>query len=269
MSGHDNSGGPGGYRLRRRIAFGPRSELWVAEAPGGFPCAIKILLDAGAAHEKLAALQLLGGLRHRCLLQVHAFWTHQDRLHIVMELADGSLRDHLSQGQAPGEPGIPPRELLTYFRDAAEGLDYLRSQHVLHLDVKPDRILLFQGGAKVAGLSLARLPERGRSLPVTGAGTPLYMAPEVFRSQVSAPSDQYSLAMAYAELRLGRRVLAGTNLMEIMLEHLQKTPDLAPLPAAEEAVLLRALAKEPEQRYPTCLAFVQALEQTTPGWIAP
>jgi hypothetical protein len=171
----------------------------------------------------------------------------------------------------PGGPaGHPLDELLTYFRDAAEGLDYLHGRHVLHRDIKPENILLIQGHAKLADFGLAR--EQGNRLLSTasGAGTPLYMDPEVFRGQVSSRSDQYSLAMAYAELRLDRRLLHGVNLVELMLEHLEKTSDLSGLPEAEQRVILKGLSKEPEDRYPNCLAWIEALEQVrgTRSWPA-
>ena len=269
MSSHDNSGLPGGYRLRQCIGRSSWGELWVAEAPGGFPCAIRLhifpSLDSEEARGMLAALELVRGLRHRCLVQVHAFWTHQDRLFIGMELADGCLRDHLTRWQGPGEPGLPPRELVTYFRDAAEGLDYLRSQDVIHLDVKPGKILLFQRGAKVSGLRLARLTERWRPMLITGSGTPAYMPPELWSGRPHPNSAQYNLAISYAELRLGHLPFDRTGLRELMLAHLEETPDLLPLPGTEQQVILKALSKDPGQRYASCREFVEALEQTTPG----
>jgi serine/threonine protein kinase len=254
----------GGYRPRQRIGSAAFGEVWKADAPGGVPVAIKILfrpVDAEEARRELAALELIREIRHHCLVQLHGFWSSHERLYVVMELADGSLRDRLEACRAEGLQGIPHDELLHYFRDAAEGLDYLHGRHVLHRDIKPENILLIQGHAKLADFGLAR--EQGSRLlsTATGAGTPLYMAPEVFRGQVSSRSDQYSLAMAYAELRLDRRLLHGVNLVELMLEHLEKTPDLSGLPEAEQRVILKGLSKEPEDRYPSCLAWIEALER--------
>jgi eukaryotic-like serine/threonine-protein kinase len=94
-----------------------------------------------------------------------------------------------------------------------------------------------------------------------GAGTPLYIAPEVFRNRNVSQSDQYSLAVTYAEMRFGRRPFSGNDLLSVMLEHLEGTPDLAKLPEPEQRVLLKALEKQPGQRYPSCLDFVQVLER--------
>ena len=254
----------GGYRLLERIGSAAFGDVYRGEAPGGVPVAVKVLfrpVDAEEAQRELAALELIRGLRHRCLIQLHGFWSLQERLYIVMELADGSLRDRLEECRRAGLQGIPADELLRYFRDAAEGLDYLHSQHVQHRDIKPENILLLQGHAKLADFGLAR--EQGSRLlaTATGAGTPLYMAPEVFRGKLSPHSDQYSLAMTYAELRLGRRLRAGASIVEIMFEQLERPPDLSPLPEAEQRVIIKALSKDPEQRYPSCAALVKALEQ--------
>jgi serine/threonine protein kinase len=254
----------GSYRLVERMGSGAFGEVWRAEAPGGFPAAIKVIfrpVDHEEAQRELASLELMRGLRHRCLVQTQAFWSQEERLYIVMELADGSLRGRLAEFRKAGQEGIPPDELLTYFRDTAEALDYLHQEHVLHRDIKPENILLVQGHAKVADFGLARLHGSRRLSIATGAGTPMYMAPEVFRGQVSTQTDQYSLAMTYAELRLGRRVLHGQNLMELMLEHIQGKPDLSPLPQAEQRVILKGLSKEPDDRAPSCLAWFQELEE--------
>jgi serine/threonine protein kinase len=252
----------GGYKPRERIGTAAFGEVWSAEAPGGIPVALKVLhrpVDAEEARRELTALELVRGLRHPSLIQLHGFWSSSERLYIVMELADCSLRDRLEECRRAGLSGIPQDELLTYFRDAAEGLDYLHDQHVHHRDIKPENILIVQGHAKLADFGLAR--EHGSKIlsTATGAGTPLYMAPEVFRGQISDHSDQYSLAMAYAELRLDRRLMKGVNIVELMLEHLEEMPDLSGMPEAEQAVIFKALSKEPQDRYPSCLAWFEAL----------
>jgi hypothetical protein len=176
-----------------------------------------------------------------------------------MDLADGSLRDRLKACRKAGVPGIPPQELLGYLGEAAEALDYLHASGVLHRDIKPDNILLFQGHARLADFGLARMLEATTLQHATLAGTPAYMAPEVWRGLVNEHSDQYSLAASYVELRLSRGLFPQGNLVQLMQDHAEHQPDLAPLPAAEREVLLRAVAKEPGQRYATCREFHQAL----------
>ena len=254
----------GGYNLIKRIGSGGFGEVWLAEAPGAIKVAVKTLfrpVDHEEAQREMQALELIKDLRHPFLLQTQQYWASEDKIYIVMELADGSLRERLKQCRQEGQSGIPLPELLQYFREAAEALDFLHSRRVQHRDIKPENILLLQRHAKVADFGLARAQDSQRLMTASGSGTPYYMAPEVWRGKSSIHSDQYGLAATYAELRLDRRLFSSKELAQLMYEHMQDSPNLDPLPEAEQAVLKKALAKEPEDRYPSCTAFVQALEE--------
>src|SRR5262249_16337791 len=124
--------------------------------------------------------------------------------------------------------------------------------------------LLLKNHVKLADLGLARLMGE-RSFTGTSCGSPAYMAPEVWRGRAMRQSDQYSLAASYVQMRRNRALFTNENLYEIMLAHFQQAPDLSDLPAAERQVLLKALAKEPAQRFPTCLEFVRALQKAVDG----
>jgi hypothetical protein len=251
-----------GFKLFKRIGRGAFGEVFLAEAPGGVNVAVKRIfrpLDDESSQRELQSLQLIRELRHPYLLQTQAFWSLEDRLVIVMELADDSLADwHQEVRKASGE-GVPAAELIAYFREAAEGLDYLHRMNVLHRDVKPANLLRLKGHAKVADFGLARMME-AKSEAAAFCGTPLYMAPEVWNKTVCAQSDQYSLAVAYAELRTGRPVFSGADFAEVRQQHLTGTPNLDPLPEGEKRIVLRALAKDPDQRYPDCVTFIDALK---------
>jgi serine/threonine protein kinase len=255
----------GGYKLIKCIGSGGFGEVWRAAAPGGIPAAVKFIfrpIDHEEPQSELRSLELVKRLRHLHLLQTQAYWQLEDRLLVIMELADGNLRDRLQVCKAAAQPGLPVPELLTYFRETAEALDYLHSERVLHGNVKPNNILSVGRHAKVGDFGLARIHEHTeQSTSGSGSGTPEYMAPEVWRGQVSEHSDQYALAISYAELRLDRRLFQTRDMAAIMFEHLGSRINLTGLEPAEEAVIHQALAKDPHQRYPSCLAFVQALEQ--------
>jgi formylglycine-generating enzyme required for sulfatase activity len=147
-------------------------------------------------------------------------------------------------------------------------LDYLHGEEVQHRDIKPDNILILKRHAKLGDFGLAKLQEGNRSMSVSGSGTPSYMPPEAWAGRLHKHSDQYSFAVTYAELRLERRLFPGGSLAEAMLKHLEGPGDLSPLGEAEQAVLHKAMARDPDQRYDSCLDFVAALEQALPEALA-
>jgi serine/threonine protein kinase/tetratricopeptide (TPR) repeat protein len=252
-----------GYVLIKRLGDGGFGEVWRARAQGGIEVAVKIgfrTMEKEESKRELQSLELTKQLRHPYLLQNHAFWEKGGKLFIAMELADGNLRDRLKQCRQEGLSGIPVGELVKYFLQVAEALDYLHKRGILHRDIKPDNILILEGFAKVADFGLARAMSANHSMSVSGSGTPAYMAPEMFGSKVNANTDQYCLAVTYAELRLDRRLFPGKDLMELMMQHVSAIPKLDPLPEGEQQVLLKALAKKSDQRFVSCAEFVRALE---------
>ncbi len=267
-----------GYQLLERIGNGQFGEVYRALAPGGVVVAVKRIfrsLDDASSQRELKALDKIKELRHPFLLQTHNFQAFEDRLIIVMELADGSLQDRFKEYQAKGLPGIPAEELLDYFAEAGEALDFLREQKLAHLDIKPQNLLHLKGHAKVADFGVARTQEKALDHTLNVGGTPPYMPPEIWGGDVSVHSDQYSFAVTWYEMRTGKRVFSGKSLHDLAQQHLSKKPDVSNISKEEQQVLLRALAKDPSQRFPSCVAFVEALRQavappkpvvSTQGW---
>ncbi len=250
------------YKLLRRIGKGAFGEVFAAEAPGGVTVAIKRILrslDHPASQGEIESLEAIKALSHPFLLKTNAYWVFEDRLVIVMELADESLEDRIESHKKQGLPGIPPEELIPIFEQAAEALDYLHSQNVSHRDVKPQNLLLLRGYAKVADFGLARTQEHTLTAVGSEIGTPMYMAPEVWSHKVSLHSDQYSLAATYISARLGRPPFATRLIHELAEQHVKGTPDVSGSLAAEKRVLLKAMAKRPDDRYPSCAEFAKAL----------
>ena len=253
------------YELIKELGRGAFGEVWLArKMPSGIKKAVKILhkpADDAAGQAELASLELIKNLRHPFLLSTEDFWIANNKLYIVTELADTSLRRRLVEAKEKGLPGIPEDELFRYMLESAEGFDYLHAEKITHRDVKPDNILIANGHAKVADFGLARQHEDELGA-MSFAGTPAYMAPEVWGCEGGPPSDQYAFAMSYIELRQGRTPFKLGKVMEVMQAHMNGQFEFADfIGEAERAVLQRALAKDPIDRYPSCLAFAEELAE--------
>src|SRR5262249_37388051 len=255
-----------GYRLIERLGGGGFGEVWKAEAPGGLFKAIKFVYgdlqtvdDGGRAEQELKALSRVKSVHHPFILSLERYDIIEGQLLIVMELADRTLFDRFKESRTQGLPGIPRSELLNYMEETAEALDLMNSQYQLqHLDIKPQNLFLVYNHVKVADFGLVKDLE-GMAATVTGGVTPVYAAPETFDGWVSRYSDQYSLAIVYQELLTGQRPYAGTTMRQLVLQHLQGEPDLTSLALNERPIIAKALSKNPDLRYPTCLDFVKAL----------
>ena len=259
----------GHYTLTKRIGTGGFGEVWLGnDIHGNIPKAIKIItrsVESDEAKTELHALEIIKGLNHPYLLRTEGFFAEQERLIVVMELAEGSLREVLKKAKKDNNAGMPVEKLLVYMRHAAEALDYLHEEGIFHRDIKPENILIVGKIAKVADFGLAKLAANRQSTKTNFAGTSAYSSPETWKGRVTPKSDLYSLAVTYGELRLGRGVFKGSTIYEFMIEHLQSQPNLDPMPDAEKAVMLKALAKEPADRYSTCAEFIRALDQAVAG----
>ena len=254
-----------GFRLIEHL--GPDGETYKAEGPGGF----RVALQWQRRKHLRKSLDLFKDIRHPHVLAIFGVWSADEVDIVAMELAECTLSDRLRQGS---EKGIAPLELLQYMEDAAKGLDYLNAPRhtllgksgmsVVHGDIKPVHLRLVGGHVKVAEFIHAECvdptqpdEERGHVL----ACTPAFAAPERVQGVVSVQADQYSLAASYYYLRTGRHLFSSASVREILRQCQEEDPDLAPLPVHERRVLLRALARKPKDRWPTCLAFVNALKK--------
>ncbi|VTU00750.1 serine threonine protein kinase : Probable serine/threonine protein kinase OS=Blastopirellula marina DSM 3645 GN=DSM3645_24085 PE=4 SV=1: Pkinase [Gemmataceae bacterium] len=257
-----------GYRLMEPLGRGGFGEVWKCEAPGGLHKAVKFVSGGESEDgqgerrfaQELEAFQQIKAIRHPFLLTLERVEIVGGELIMVMELADRQLQDRFRECRTCGLPGIPRDELLAYFADAAEALDMISAKYGLqHLDVKPANLFLVAGHVKVGDYGLvAQLNPDGPTAGNRGL-TPKYVAPEALRGEPSNRSDQYSLALVYQELLTGTFPYNGKTAQQIMLQHVSSKPDLSGLPPGDQPIVLQALAKDPEQRFSSCLAFVQAL----------
>jgi serine/threonine protein kinase len=262
-----------GYKLIARIGGGGFGEVWKAEAPGGLHKAIKFVYgdlqtagdDGARAEQELKALSRVKTVRHPYILSLERYDIIDGQLIIVMELADRNLWDRFKECRNDGLPGIPRDELLRYMEESAEALDLMNVQYQLqHLDIKPHNLFLTHNHVKVADFGLVKDLE-GMVASVTGGVTPVYAAPETFDGYVSRFCDQYSLAIVYQELLTGQRPFSGTNVRQLIIQHLQGVPNLQALPPADREPIAKALSKSPDDRHKSCMDLVRALRgQGTP-----
>lgn len=177
---------------------------------------------------------------------------------VMRYLAGGTLRDRMRGGR------LSHTELWRAMNQVARALDYAHNEGLVHRDVKPTNILFDDtGNAYVSDFGIAKIINATSMLTMANSmtGTPAYMSPEQFRQQtVDGHSDQYSLAVVLFEALTGRPPFSGDTL-QLMYQHVYERPPsihslVENLPAGLSAVFERALAKRPDQRYPSVEAFI-------------
>lgn len=259
-----------GYSLLRLLGHGGFGEAWEATAPGGVRVALKFIrLDTAEAGPERRALEAVRNIRHPHLLDVQFAVQVDDCLVIAMPLCERTLAERLRQCRAEGLSGIPRDELLDYMEELARAVDFLNEPRhdlgdgilvgVQHRDIKPQNVFLVGDSVRLADFGLAKVLATSAASH-SGAMTPSYAAPEVMEGRVSSRSDQYSLAVTYVQLRLDRLPFPGDAARIAYAYFRGDLPDLAGVPGEEQVVVARALAKQPEGRWPTCRAFVQSIK---------
>jgi serine/threonine protein kinase len=222
------------------------------------------LHDATFADRLRREAQLWSRLDHPSIVPVFYSGVEGDHPFLAMKfLSGGPLSARIRLGPIPVEQG------LAILRPIASALDYAHAAGIVHRDVKPANVLLTEdGGAYLTDFGIARALAESRG--ATGGsgivGTPGYMAPEQSRSPRPDPrSDVYSLGCLAYEMLTGRPPFQGDTPVDVMLQHILEVPTpprswVPGLPESMEKAVLKAMAKDPAQRWPQAGVFVQALE---------
>jgi eukaryotic-like serine/threonine-protein kinase len=209
--------------------------------------------------------KLLARLDHTNIVTIFDSGEFEGAPYLVMPyLPGGTLKD------ITGKP-IPYVEACKILIPIARGLEYAHQHGMVHRDVKPSNILISADGIpRISDFGIGKLLEEEGSQTLTGTGvgvgTPEYMAPEQWLNQVTPQSDIYSLGIVFYELVTGRvpyrAVTPAAVLLKQNTDPLPQLKEFVPdLPEAVERVLFKALAKKPENRYPTMKDFETALER--------
>ncbi len=261
-----------GYQIHRFLGQGGMGEVFEAtDARFQRRVALKVLNenlvnDPDAQQRFLGEAQTLARLNSPHVVQVFDAGISNERLYIAMQLVEG--RDLQSVLEHSG--GLPLARAATLISQVGMALEDAHEIGLLHRDVKPHNILLRETGtgrefAYLADFGIARLAESGHTMTRGVIGTPSYMAPEVHQGErPSQASDIYSLGcVLWATLR-GRPPYEGTTEFQIAQGHVNgEMPSLegpAQVVGPVNAVLHRALAKRPEDRWPSVREFVSELD---------
>ncbi len=214
--------------------------------------------------------QAVAALRHPNIVQIYDFGRYEGGYYMVMEYVEGTdLRVDLEQRRQEGT-AFTPQEIIAVAEQLASALDYAHAEGVIHRDVKPGNVLLNACGDAILGdFGLAMLRDRLSQITMGHAfGTPEYIAPEqAMDSRAATPqSDIYSLGGILYEMITGELPFEADSAISLALKHINEEPpslrDFVPdLPVAVENVVLKALSKEPQQRYHSGEALVAALRQ--------
>jgi serine/threonine protein kinase len=262
----------GNYHLLRLLGKGGYAEVYLGQHRYlKNEAAIKIFplfLTEEDRNTFLSEAQVMGRLIHPHIVRILDSSIEDGIPFLVMDYApNGTLRDLHGVGEQ-----LSPQTVLGYVKDIANALHYAHQEHLIHRDIKPGNLLLGRHmEVLLSDFGLAVGTQRSHTQPRTEvAGTVAYMAPEQIRGRPDTQSDQYSLGIVVFEWLTGAWPFQG-SVPEIVAQHLmnpppslrEKAPNISP---TIEQVVLRALAKKPEERFDSVLDFAEALEQAiNPG----
>lgn len=262
----------GRYEVLRPLGRGAVGEVFLARDPAlGREVAVKTLagLDALPEGEReearvrfLREARAAAGLSHPHIVTIHDVGEADGVPFIAMEFLDGTTLDRYTKSGHL----LPPPKVLEIGVQAALALDEAHRRGIVHRDIKPaNLVLLSDGGLKVADFGLAKGPESGLTARDTILGTPNYMSPEQIAGRdLDGRTDLFSLAVSLFELLAGRRPFGGDTvssvLYRIVNDPAERLAAANPeMPAALDALLDRALAKDPEKRPATGGDFAREL----------
>jgi serine/threonine protein kinase len=234
--------------------------------------AMKVLLPDLQGHEAVAArflreIKVLAALKHQNIAALLTALTIENQLVMVMEHVEGeSLSSRVDHG------AIPVQEALKYLDQVLDALNYAHHQHVIHRDIKPANMMLtHEGTVKLMDFGIARSDAEPKKLTATGTtiGSLSYMSPEQVKGEpTDERSDLYSLGISFYEMITGAKPFHGDSDFSIMAAQISQAPtppvQLQPgLPKIVNDIILKSIAKAPEQRFQSAEAFRYAVKRAS------
>jgi eukaryotic-like serine/threonine-protein kinase len=250
------------YEILRQVARGGMAEVYLArDQLLDRRVALKVLfpelsIDRSFVERFRREAQSAANLSHPNIVSVYDWGEEDDTYFIVMEYIDGKPLSALLRAQGP----LLADRAASIGADVAAALAFAHRNGVVHRDVKPGNVLLDGNDhVKVTDFGIARAANTKENLTQTGAvmGTATYFSPEQAQGYgVDPRSDVYSLGVVLYEMVTGRPPFAGDNPLTIAYKHVREAPvpprQVNPaIPAAFEAIILQAMAKDPDDRYGT------------------
>ncbi len=237
-----------GYTIQRGVGRGGFGEVYFALSDGGREVALKYLLENPQV--ELRGVSHCMNLKSPHLVTIFDVKRSADgEYFVIMEYIDGpSLRDMLV-----AEPkGLGPQKAAYFVRELARGLGYLHDRGIVHRDMKPGNVFFDDGYVKIGDYGLSKfISVSQHSAQTASVGTVHYMAPEVGSGNYQRGIDIYALGVMLYEMLLGRLPFEGSSMGEVLMKHLTAQPEIDDLPEPFGAVIRKALAKDPSDRYQT------------------
>jgi serine/threonine protein kinase, bacterial len=274
-----------GYTIVRRLGAGGMGEVYLARHPR-LPRqdALKVLQpDVSSDREYRERFEreadIAATLWHPHIVGVHDRGDVDGRLWISMDYVDGTDAARLLHDRHPN--GMPAQEVGELIAAVADALDYAHARNLLHRDVKPANVLIAHPDTPdqrimLADFGIARWADETSGLTATNmtVGTVSYAAPEqLMGTALDGRADQYALAASAYHLLTGAPPFQNSNPAVVISQHLSAAPpaigDRRPDLAGLDAVLAKALAKDPKDRYERCADFARALVHRLDGGTEP
>lgn len=265
------------YRGLKLIGRGGMADVYRAESPtNGREVAIKVLPPSFAEDEQfrrrfMREAKVVAGLQHPNIVEILNYGEENGTYYIVMEYLNGpDLRNLLKENKR-----IALADFLPLLRDTVSALVYAHTRGLVHRDIKPSNIMLdttsLPPRAVLTDFGIAKIADAHTKITATGVlGTFDYIAPEQIQAsgEVDASADQYALGVMTYQMLTGKLPFERPNTGALLLAHLTAPPpdvrETAPeTPRHVAYAIQRAMAKNPQDRYPGVGEFFQAIESAS------